>query len=550
MFFRCIIAIVCLSIPVSVCAATRLFYENFEDGINHMTHVGSTNGSVGNVNPPHSVISENYDGGSGHCSRIRYGYNGTGLYDQWVDVGESKTGEHYVSYWYRIDSTYDIIPSGYCHKNVRFWHSGDDDMNDICMEMHLYGTGVMEFCPTVSGSNQGNIPVAGNYLDIKWHHVEIWIKYDSPASASNGELKCWIDGTLVSQVAGKNLVKEGYPSYTRFSIPSNKSQNTDPDYYYVDEVEVWDGMPVGIVDNCPDDSNKTEPGECGCGTPDTDSDGDGIPDCKDNDVPSQEGLLVFSENWETGNKSLWDSTHTSLTPQTNGINGISLQRVHVAGTTSTGSCDKGFADNDVPGFTSLKGERVNDVILESSVLFSSNFFPTDGSTKVMLLESWPGSTYPSTSEKDFQAIVEVTGISAHANEFVVTIKREGMDFYTRYQTVPVTVVANQIYRLKLRIKLDEPYTASNGVLQFWVNDILKIDKENEDFVLAIRGSDIPKGLNMLMVTGYTGGSGSPDAKIQYWDDIKLYVPVQGQGTLPNAAPAVPAGINITVINTN
>ena len=33
------------------------------------------------------------------------------------------------------------------------------------------------------------------------------------------------------------------------------------------------------IDWCPDDPEKTEPGECGCGVPETDSDGDGIPDC-------------------------------------------------------------------------------------------------------------------------------------------------------------------------------------------------------------------------------------------------------------------------------
>ncbi len=38
-----------------------------------------------------------------------------------------------------------------------------------------------------------------------------------------------------------------------------------------------------VVDLCPDDFNKTEPGECGCNVPETgDSDGDGVPDCKDN----------------------------------------------------------------------------------------------------------------------------------------------------------------------------------------------------------------------------------------------------------------------------
>ena len=34
-------------------------------------------------------------------------------------------------------------------------------------------------------------------------------------------------------------------------------------------------------DQCPDDPNKTEPGQCGCGVPDVDADGDGIPDCND-----------------------------------------------------------------------------------------------------------------------------------------------------------------------------------------------------------------------------------------------------------------------------
>jgi hypothetical protein len=34
-------------------------------------------------------------------------------------------------------------------------------------------------------------------------------------------------------------------------------------------------------ESCPTDPNKQAPGQCGCGTPDTDSDGDGVADCKD-----------------------------------------------------------------------------------------------------------------------------------------------------------------------------------------------------------------------------------------------------------------------------
>lgn len=36
-----------------------------------------------------------------------------------------------------------------------------------------------------------------------------------------------------------------------------------------------------VDDACPDDPLKTEPGLCGCGTPDTDTDSDGAPDCLD-----------------------------------------------------------------------------------------------------------------------------------------------------------------------------------------------------------------------------------------------------------------------------
>lgn len=37
----------------------------------------------------------------------------------------------------------------------------------------------------------------------------------------------------------------------------------------------------GEPDACPDDPDKVEPGACGCGTPDDDTDGDGTPDCED-----------------------------------------------------------------------------------------------------------------------------------------------------------------------------------------------------------------------------------------------------------------------------
>jgi hypothetical protein len=44
----------------------------------------------------------------------------------------------------------------------------------------------------------------------------------------------------------------------------------------------------GVSDQCPDDPDKAEPGACGCGVPDTDSDGDSVPDCNDGCVDNLE----------------------------------------------------------------------------------------------------------------------------------------------------------------------------------------------------------------------------------------------------------------------
>ena len=50
----------------------------------------------------------------------------------------------------------------------------------------------------------------------------------------------------------------------------------------VDEGFDSDGDGIGdCIDGCPNDPDKTNPGICGCGVPDTDSDDDGTPDCDD-----------------------------------------------------------------------------------------------------------------------------------------------------------------------------------------------------------------------------------------------------------------------------
>ena len=78
----------------------------------------------------------------------------------------------------------------------------------------------------------------------------------------------WIQAGLVSWGGDICGDRDLYGVYTRISLMTD----------FINEY-VFQTTPI---DNCPDDPDKTEPGICGCGQPDTDGDSDGTPDCNDN----------------------------------------------------------------------------------------------------------------------------------------------------------------------------------------------------------------------------------------------------------------------------
>jgi len=115
--------------------------------------------------------------------------------------------------------------------------------------------------PRVSGSGTSllaidpvELPDAGSY------HVEI-----------GGHC-----GTLLSNVA----ILAVLPDRDRDGIPDD-SDNC-PDVPNVRQFDRDDDLVGDACDACPDDPDKIKLGACGCGTPDDDTDGDGVPDCADN----------------------------------------------------------------------------------------------------------------------------------------------------------------------------------------------------------------------------------------------------------------------------
>lgn len=86
----------------------------------------------------------------------------------------------------------------------------------------------------------------------QWHHFEFYGKLNS-SGQPDGHFKLWIDGILVADNSSWTWIASGCdPQSARYKwntifFPSNYSDvapNGSTPSYYIDDVEVWNGMPV------------------------------------------------------------------------------------------------------------------------------------------------------------------------------------------------------------------------------------------------------------------------------------------------------------------
>jgi hypothetical protein len=106
-----------------------------------------------------------------------------------------------------------------------------------------------------------------------------------------------------------------------------------------------------LVDGCPNDPNKIEPGACGCGEPETDTDGDNMPDCID---PDDDNDGCLDENDANPLVASGDSD----------CDGVADDCDHCPGGDDSGPCDA----NAFPGFDAIPeswvcGNNGNKVLL-------------------------------------------------------------------------------------------------------------------------------------------------------------------------------------------
>jgi ELWxxDGT repeat protein len=84
------------------------------------------------------------------------------------------------------------------------------------------------------------------------------------------------DGTEIGTVMVKDINPSGDALPGKLTVVDGKLFFTADDG--VHGKELW---ATETIDSCPDDSNKLDPGMCGCGVAETDTDSDGYPDCID-----------------------------------------------------------------------------------------------------------------------------------------------------------------------------------------------------------------------------------------------------------------------------
>ncbi|MBN2457647.1 DUF333 domain-containing protein, partial [Candidatus Woesearchaeota archaeon] len=140
-------------------------------------------------------------------------------------------------------------------------------------------TAYMIVCSDFSAYTNG-IYTASWEAPCGWHVVDI-VGYDDTS-------QCWICKNSWGTGWGESgffriaYSESVYDFDAWYNDPDDYSVFFLDDSYLVTATDIDNDGTWDISDGCPEDSNKSLPGQCGCGVADTDTDSDGTADCVDN----------------------------------------------------------------------------------------------------------------------------------------------------------------------------------------------------------------------------------------------------------------------------
>ena len=236
--------------------------------------------------------------------------------------------------------------------------------------------------------------------------------------------------------------------------------------------------------------------------------------------------LPFTATFDAGNFNEWmgfRNNNNATLPSTGCVSGRCLRIPFVPGTLNEAYGDFYYADHQ-----SVGGSRVEEVWLRLYSKFDTGTTWPGADQKIAVMNLTDAS-----GARRYQVIVNVT----QGTYVVQHTDIDAWRFTNLNQNVgaAVGVRFDQWDKLKLYVRLNTP-GQSNGIVRFWVNNQLKVDRTN----VSIRaGTSL--GLNKLIVGSYSNPAHNGNG-VQWIDEVRL------SATDPDAGsptpPAAPTGVRI------
>jgi hypothetical protein len=273
--FIIILFILTLSFPSHVIAASLVHSEDFEDNNRFITYGGTTdyqatftNGTAITTSSPHGgTYSMRFNLGETSALDPIEGFEtevnphaNIGL--SGADYGNTSgfdcagitTGEIYVSYWFKYDEG-DLYKLSHQNHKVLYMHNTVYADNVILGHrysgnLYLAVEGDADNTSEYELLDQSTPPI--DYDDGEWHQEAIWVKYGSPNTA-DGEIKYWVDGTLLVDETGIQFITTTDERVHYFELSGNHAEigGVVSVGFQIDDIEVWDGLPSAAEDPTP-----------------------------------------------------------------------------------------------------------------------------------------------------------------------------------------------------------------------------------------------------------------------------------------------------------
>jgi hypothetical protein len=187
-----------------------------------------------------------------------------------MDVGPNESDDRWGTWWAKLSYGGDSLGLaeiiGTWDDGIRYW----DFVASAWTQMTPYATDGDIASGDFTGD--GKADVASIWSDGLWYQDGATLAWKKVSDSAPYRL------TAGDVTPDRNDNCPSDPNKTEPGICGCGVSDTDSDV---------DGTP-DCLDSCPADPNKTEPGTCGCGVADVDTDGDGTLDCNDN-CPSDPG---------------------------------------------------------------------------------------------------------------------------------------------------------------------------------------------------------------------------------------------------------------------